>query len=103
MPKWDFETSFDLLAAVRGLGVTDLTDFSGISPGLFLGQAVHRANITVDEEGTEAAAATGLMFPTSAGPQPDVTFRADRPFAFAIMHTPTRTPAFVGTVTDPTA
>jgi serine protease inhibitor len=103
MPKWDFAASFDLLAAVRELGATDLSDFSGINPAVFLGQAVHRATITVDEEGTEAAAVTGLAFPVSAGPQPDVTFRADRPFAFAIMHTPTRTPAFIGTVTDPTA
>jgi serpin B len=103
MPKWDFETSFDLLGAVNALGVTDLTDFSGINPQVVLGQAIHRANITVDEEGTEAAAVTGLAFPASAGPRPDVTFRADRPFAFAIMHKPTRTPAFIGTVTDPTA
>jgi serine protease inhibitor len=103
MPKWDFAASFDLLAAVRGLGATDLTDFSGINPAVSLGQAVHRATITVDEEGTEAAAVTGLALPVSAGPQPEVTFRADRPFAFAIVHTPTRTPAFVGTVTDPTA
>jgi serpin B len=103
MPKWEFDASFDLLAAMRDLGLTDVDDFSGINPDLFLGQAVHRATITVDEEGTEAAAVTGMAMPVSAGPRPDVTFRADRPFAFAIMHTPTRTPAFIGTVTDPTA
>ena len=103
MPKWEFDTGFDLLGAMRDLGFTDVGDFSGINPDVFLGEAVHRATITVDEVGTEAAAVTGLAFPTSAGPRPDVTFRADRPFAFAIVHTPTRTPAFIGTVTDPTA
>ncbi|MGN9908514.1 serpin family protein [Phytohabitans sp. LJ34] len=103
MPKWEFDASFDLLAVMRELGFTAVGDFSGINPHLYLGQAVHRATITVDEEGTEAAAVTGMAMPVSAGPRPEVTFRADRPFAFAIMHTPTRTPAFIGTVTDPTA
>ncbi|MFC0533702.1 serpin family protein [Phytohabitans kaempferiae] len=103
LPKWESESRVDLLAAVRGLGVTDLTGFSGIHPAVSLGQATHRAAITVDEKGTEAAAATGLELPVSAGPLPVVTFRADRPFAYAIVHTATRTPAFVGTVADPTA
>jgi len=101
LPKWESESSFDLLGVMRALGVTDLRDFSGINPALTLGEAVHRANITVDERGTEAAAATALVFPLSAGPSPDVTFRADRPFAYTITHTPTGTPAFIGTLTDP--
>ena len=83
---------------------TDLADFSGITGAerLAISKAVHRANITVDESGTEAAAATGIgVGPTSADAGPDVTVRADRPFAFAVVHVPTRTPLFVGQVADP--
>jgi serpin B len=69
---------------------------------VWLDQAVHRANITVDEWGTEAAAVTGLAFPSSLPPPPDVTIRADHPFAFAIVDTNTGTPLFIGHVADPT-
>jgi serine protease inhibitor len=102
LPRWDFETRPDLLDALGALGLTALGDFSGISPGIFLSDAVHAANITVDEWGTEAAAITALAFPLSARPRAQVVVRADRPFAFAIMHLPTRTPLFIGQVTDPT-
>jgi serpin B len=77
-------------------------DFSGMLLGVWLDQAVHRANITVDEWGTEAAALTGLAFPSSLPPPSDVTIRADRPFAFAIVDTNTGTPLFIGHVADPT-
>ncbi len=70
--------------------------------GVWISQAIHRANITVDEWGTEAAAVTGLAFEVSGPPQPDVTIRADRPFAFVVRHTPTGAPLFLGHVTDPT-
>jgi len=104
LPRWDFATDLDLLPAVQELGLTDLDDFSGISPVRFgLDQAVHRANITVDEWGTEAAAVTGLAFPTSAPPSPQFVVRADRPFAFVIVHQPTGAPLFIGHVADPLA
>ena len=76
-------------------------DFSGMLPGVWIDQAVHEANITVDEEGTEAAAATGIVLPTSASPRP-VTIRADHPFAFALVDTDKGTPLFIGHVADPT-
>lgn len=101
MPKWDFGTTLDLMPPVAKLGLRG-NDFSGIAPDVFLDQAVHRANITVDEWGTEAAAVTGLAFPSS-GMAPEVEVRADHPFAFAIVHKPTSTPLFVGQVADPTA
>ncbi|MGH3930582.1 MAG: serpin family protein [Pseudonocardiaceae bacterium] len=104
LPRWDFATDLDLLPAVQKLGLTDLDDFSGISPvGFGLDQAVHRANITVDEWGTEAAAVTGLAFPTSAPPPPQFVVRADRPFVFVIVHQPTGAPLFIGHVADPRA
>ncbi|WP_285780627.1 serpin family protein [Microtetraspora sp. NBRC 13810] len=97
IPRWDFATDIDLGTSVLRPGA----DFSGIADGLTLDQAVHRANISVDEWGTEAAAVTGLAFPVSAGPSAEATFRADRPFAFAVVHTETRTPLFIGQVADP--
>ncbi|MGQ0775241.1 MAG: serpin family protein [Pseudonocardiales bacterium] len=104
LPRWDFATDLNLLPAVQKLGLTDLDDFSGISPvGFGLDQAVHRANITVDEWGTEAAAVTGLAFVESAPPPPQFVVRADRPFAFVIVHKPTGAPLFIGHVADPLA
>ena len=76
---------------------------AGIAPGLYVQQAVHRANITVDEWGTEAAAVTGLSFPTAARMPPQLRMDVNRPFAFAIVHIATGTPLFVGQVTDPSA
>jgi len=109
LPTWDFGTDVDLKAALGALGVRtafdpSAADFSGINPELFIAQAVHRATITVDEAGTEAAAATAIaMAPTSAAPQPTTVFNADHPFAFAIVHTPTGVPLFMGHVADPSA
>jgi serpin B len=108
LPKWDFATNLDLVPPMTALGMEvpfDLeADFSGMTDlDLFIEQAVHRANITVDEWGTEAAAVTGLSFPASGPPEPDVVVHADHPFAFVIRHTATGTPLFIGQVADPTA
>jgi len=106
LPRWDFATDLALLPALNRLGLTALDDFSGMSQErLELDQAVHRANITVDEWGTEAAAVTGLAFAASLSfpPQPPLVVRADRPFAFAIVHRPTGAPLFIGHVADPLA
>jgi len=65
---------------------------------------VHRVTVTVDEWGTEAAAVTGLAFAVSGIDRGSaVTFRADHPFAFAVVHTATGVPLFVGHVADPAA
>ncbi|MFF5250278.1 serpin family protein [Streptosporangium sp. NPDC000095] len=102
MPRWDFSTSLDLAEPLARLGLRG-TDYSGITDGALLDQAVHRANITVDEWGTEAAAVTGLAFVVSGPPAPEAEVRADHPFAFAIVHRPTLTPLFIGQVGDPAA
>lgn len=101
LPRWDFATDVGLLPALKQLGLTSLDDLPGISPGASVSDAVHRANITVDELGTEAAAVTGIGMAVSAPPAAEVTIRADHPFAFAITHEPTGTPVFLGTVADP--
>ncbi|MER6175880.1 serpin family protein [Streptosporangium sp. NPDC001681] len=102
MPRWDFSTSLDLAEPLGKLGLRE-TDYSGITDGASLEQAVHRANITVNEWGTEAAAVTGLAFTVSAPATPEAEVRADHPFAFAIVHRPTLTPLFIGQVGDPAA
>jgi serpin B len=106
VPKWDFETSLNLVKLLPDLGLRSAfgpgADFSGIANGLFLSQAVHTANITVDQWGTEAAAITGMSMTTSAPAPPKVRFIADRPFAFAIVGGKDRVPLFVGRVSDPT-
>ncbi|MGH8837528.1 MAG: serpin family protein [Actinomycetes bacterium] len=102
LPKWDFGSTTELLKPLKKLGLTALDEFPGISDrGLYVDQAIHRANIAVDESGTEAAAVTGIAFRVCAGCGPPIA-RADHPFAFAIVHKPTGTPLFIGQVADPT-
>ena len=106
LPRWKSTTKLDLAPALQQLGLhsafTSTADFSGISPGLYIQQAVHRATITVDEWGTEAAAVTGLAFAASSR-LTQVTVKADHPFAYAIVNVPTGAVVFEGSVADPTA
>ena len=109
MPGWDFGSTLDLRAVLTGMGLTlpfdeARADFSRITTQeqLFIDQAVHKANITVDEYGTEAAAVTALsMRATSARVDPPVELTVDRPFAFAVIDTTTGAPLFLGHVADP--
>jgi serine protease inhibitor len=107
LPRWDFDTDVELIPVLQALGMhapfdPGAADFSGITDaGIWIGDAIHRATITVDEWGTEAAAVTGLAFRESGPPPPDVVIRADRPFAFVILDTEARIPLFLGQVADP--
>ncbi len=107
LPRFESSTNLDLRDTFEGqLGATDLfgvPGFEGIAPGITLEQAIHAADIAVDEVGTVAAAATALGFEESGPPQPDVTVRADRPFLYLIRHRPTGAVLFVGRVMDPAA
>ena len=64
-------------------------------------RATHDAYIAVDETGTEAAAATTIGMTSSARVAAPILVRADRPYAFAIVHKPTSIPLFVGRVVTP--
>ncbi|MDP8929642.1 MAG: serpin family protein [Actinomycetota bacterium] len=106
LPRFDFATDIGLVPVLQALGMQTPfrpdADFSAMSPEpLFIRDAIQRANITVDEYGTEAAAVTGLAFAVSEPPPPELTLRADRPFAFMVSHLPTDTPVFIGHVADP--
>lgn len=114
IPEWDFATNLELVPALSELGVrAAFNKFDADLEGMFashdggnpyIEQAIHRANMTVDKWGTEAAAVTGAgVVTTSAPPTPEVTIKADRPFAFAIMHRQSQAPLFVGQVANPTA
>jgi serine protease inhibitor len=106
LPRWKSTTELNLVPALNMLGVhaafTSAADFAGIAPDLFIGQAIHRATIDVDEWGTEAAAVTGLAFPASSM-MAQVNVRADHPFAYAIVNPQTGVVVFEGSVADPTA
>ncbi|MCL2829736.1 MAG: serpin family protein [Betaproteobacteria bacterium] len=77
-------------------------DFSGISPeNPFISKVVHKADVEVDEGGTVAAAATGVMMSKSAVARPIPEFRADRPFLFLIRENSKGTILFMGRLTEP--
>ncbi len=112
LPRWDTGSTFSLADVLGALGMptafTDRADFTGISTDeqLQIGAVIHQANITVDETGTEAAAATAVIIETtSAAPSEDepVEMIVDRPFVFALRDRGTGAVLFLGRVADPSA
>lgn len=100
IPKWSSTTQLDLLAWLTDIGAAP-GSYPSITPDAFLDGAVHGADITVDEWGTVAAAATALSFASSGPPEPQLTVKADRPFLYLIRHRPTGLILFAGQVTNP--
>jgi serpin B len=112
MPRFGIETRAEMSAILAGMGMplafdASGADFSGITKAdaLHIGMVIHQANIDVDEEGTEAAAATAVGMDTGGGPSPlkDITLRLDRPFLFFVRDIETGAVLFMGRVTDPSA
>lgn len=108
LPRFRLEAAFGLIPALRRLGVTeafgDHADFGGITGAerLRIGAVAHKAYIDVNEQGTEAAAATAVLaVAMSAFLTPPVTLTVDRPFLFAIVDTDTALPLFLGQVSRP--
>lgn len=102
MPKFDFETGVNAVPPLQNLGMLSAfsnADFSGISQsmGLFISDVLHKATITVDEKGTEAAAATMVAMQESMPSELVI----DHPFLFAIRHEPTGSILFLGRVLKP--
>jgi len=111
IPKFTFKTSYGLSSDLEAMGMPtafspSTADFSGMSgtKDLSISQVVHQAFVTVDEEGTEAAAATGVVMTATAFrlPQNIPVFRADHPFIFFIVDNTTGEILFMGKVVDPT-
>ena len=110
VPKFDFDSEHDLSKTLPFLGMGAAfdparADFSGIAPQLYIGTAIQKANVTVDESGTEAAAATFAVALASAmpgpPPPPPRPFVADRPFLFLVRETRTGLILFLGRVMKP--
>jgi serpin B len=106
LPKFSFDSSFSLKSALSALGMPiafdpNQADFSGITGNtdLHISDVVHKAFVAVDEEGTEAAAATGVVIGLAAMPQNSMT--VDRPFIFLIRDIKTGAILFVGRVLNP--
>jgi serpin B len=108
MPKFEFDSEFSLSAALSALGMpvafTTGADFSGMTGNhdLYIADVVHKAFVSVDEAGTEAAAATAVVMELTAMPEV-VEVSVDRPFIFLIRDIETGTVIFVGRVLDPGA
>jgi len=107
MPKFEYESSFSLKDTLSAMGMPDafsaVADFSGMtgSPDLFISEILHKAFVSVDEAGTEAAAATAVIMSLTAVPAEPVKVTIDRPFIFLIRDIETGTILFVGRVLNP--
>ena len=109
LPSFDIESNVALGDVLVAVGMTeaftDSADFSAMSvdEALHISAVVHQANITVDEFGTEAAAATAVLIETTSAPAPlePVTLAVDRPFVFALRDLATGAILFLGRVADP--
>ncbi|MDQ3628995.1 MAG: serpin family protein [Actinomycetota bacterium] len=108
MPGWRVRSDLDLNAALGTLGMRAPfepgADFAALSPDVErISAVVHRAVMAVDEQGTLAAAVTGIAMRAVSMPAPGIPVLIDRPFGYALVHEPTGTPVFSGVVHDPRA
>ncbi|MFH1231262.1 MAG: serpin family protein [Planctomycetota bacterium] len=111
LPKFKMDFGCELNEILGSLGMVDAfngskADFSGISaekPGLSISKVIHKAFVDVNEEGTEAAAATaiGMSVGCATPPPKEIEFRADRPFIFMIRDMRSGSILFIGRVMDP--
>jgi len=108
LPKFTYKSDFSLAEILSRMGMHDAfgnADFSGMdgTTNLFISDVFHKAFVAVDEEGTEAAAATAVVMTLSAEPIIDVTLTIDRPFIYLIRDTDTGSILFMGRVLNPAA
>jgi len=108
LPKFKMTSQFRLSETLASMGMPDAfggnADFSGIdgTKDLFISAVIHKAFVDVNEEGTEAAAATAVVISlTSAPSTPPPTFRADHPFVFLIRDNHSGNILFVGRIVNP--
>ncbi len=112
LPKFEFESQFRLGETLRSMGMSDAfdsaaSDFSGMDGRsclsgdpecLYIREVVHKAFVSVDEAGTEAAAATAVMMQAESAPPSPVSVMVDRPFIFLIRDRETGAVLFAGRV-----
>ncbi len=112
IPKFEFDTKYYMKETLIALGMPTAfsennADLSGMwtrqrDENLYIDQVIHQAFVKVDEEGTEAAAATAVIIGETTSVRPRNIFRADHPFVFIIQEKSTGNILFMGRVTDPT-
>ena len=106
-PKFEFESEISLAQILAEMGMptafSNTADFSGMtgSKDLFISDVFHKAFVSVDEEGTEAAAATAVEMATSSMPESPIELTVDRPFLFLIRAQETDTILFIGRMVNP--
>jgi len=105
IPKFKFKTEYNLNNILTKMGMIEAfsavdADFSGMdgTKNLFISDILHKAYVEVNEEGTEAAAATAVIITTSIT---STTFNADHPFVFLIQHESTGAIIFIGKIVNP--
>uniref|UniRef100_A0A8C0F595 Serpin B10 n=1 Tax=Bubo bubo TaxID=30461 RepID=A0A8C0F595_BUBBB len=106
LPKLKLEENYDLKSTLSSMGIRNAfdpvqADFTGMSvkKDLYISKVVHKAFVEVNEEGTEAAAATAVLALRSKAPT--MTFKADHPFLFFIRHNKSQTILFFGRLCSP--
>jgi serpin B len=109
IPKFKFETKYMMREMLVSMGMreafSDEADFSGMTgkKDLMIDQVIHQAFVEVNEEGTEAAAATAVVMKVTAINLEQKVFRADHPFIFIIQQKDTGNILFMGRVENPVA
>jgi serpin B len=110
VPKFKMTSKFSLASVLKSMGMTNAfsarADFSGMNGrrDLFISAVIHKAYVDVNEEGTEAAAATAVTVRlTSIAPTQMPVFRADHPFLFLIRDNQSGSILFIGRVMNPNA
>jgi serpin B len=109
LPRFKFDSSFSLNQALSTMGMplafTDQADFSGMTGNrdLSISDVIHKAYVSVDESGTEAAAATAVIMRATSMPLSPTEVKVDHPFIFVIRDIQTGTVLFIGRVLNPTA
>jgi serpin B len=111
MPKFQLRTRIPLRERLRSAGapdlfdptLVDLSDIAGAPGDLVAGEVIHQAVISVDEHGTEAAAATAMSMMATGAPSTPVPIVIDRSFFFMVHETISGAALFLGQVIDPTA
>ena len=115
MPKFEFESQFGLAGTLGEMGMSNAFDrgksdfsgmdgnscFAGDEPCLFIREVIHQAFVSVDEQGTEAAAATGVVVQLESERPDPVLVAIDRPFIFLVRDSDTGAILFLGRVLDP--
>lgn len=107
LPRFKLDVQYELNSLLKSLGMTDIfnkdkADLSGMSSaeGLYLSKVIHKSYVDVNEEGTEAAAATGANIAVKRLPI-RYQFTANKPFLFLIRDNPSKMIVFCGKFASP--